>query len=131
MADSQIETLMLLASDDVEAFNVLSERESLHAIAGFHAQQAVEKAMKAVLLFKVANFPLTHNLGVLWDLCAESGATPSVSKFDVVQLIPYAVEGRYNALIEGVSIDELRQTMTATLTWARALLPSSFQNKNN
>lgn len=122
MAKSQIETLMLLANDDAEAFSVLAERAHLHVAAGFHAQQAAEKAMKAVLLSKSVDFPFTHNLGMLWDLCAESGVSPSVSKFDVAQLIPYAVEGRYNVLIEGVSIDELRQTMNQTLSWAAFLI---------
>lgn len=122
MAESQIKTLMKLAGDDVEVFNVLCERSDLHTAAGFHAQQAAEKAMKAVLAHKTESFPLTHNLGMLWDLCAEAGVKPAVSKFDVVQLIPYAVEGRYDSLIEGVTIDELRQAMDETMTWARSLL---------
>jgi HEPN domain-containing protein len=34
----------------------------------FHAQQAVEKALKAVLLARQVDFPLTHDLEVLLDI---------------------------------------------------------------
>ena len=37
----------------------------------FHAQQAVGKAVKAVLLAQGVEFPKTHNLRVLFDLLAE------------------------------------------------------------
>ncbi|HJW86976.1 MAG TPA: HEPN domain-containing protein [Candidatus Brocadiaceae bacterium] len=37
----------------------------------FHAQQAVEKVVKAVLLAQGVDFPKTHNLRVLFDLLAE------------------------------------------------------------
>jgi HEPN domain-containing protein len=39
----------------------------------FHAQQSVEKALKAVLTARRATFPRTHNLEELGLLVAESG----------------------------------------------------------
>jgi HEPN domain-containing protein len=40
---------------------------------GFHAQQAVEKAIKAVLCAVGVSFPRTHNIGYLLDLLAAAG----------------------------------------------------------
>jgi hypothetical protein len=49
MAESQIKTLMKLAGDDVEVFELLCERSNLHTAAGFHAQQAAEKTMNQTI----------------------------------------------------------------------------------
>lgn len=43
---------------------------------GFHAQQAVEKALKAVLAARSVEFPRTHNLAQLLDLLREQGLPP-------------------------------------------------------
>ncbi len=45
------------------------------AIVGFHCQQAVEKSLKAVLAASGADFPFTHDLGGLIELC-EGAGTP-------------------------------------------------------
>ena len=37
----------------------------------FHAQQAAEKALKAVLVFRSVPFPKTHNIRTLMDLLPE------------------------------------------------------------
>ena len=37
----------------------------------FHAQQAVEKALKAVLLFKKIEFPLVHDIEELLELAKQ------------------------------------------------------------
>jgi HEPN domain-containing protein len=42
---------------------------------GFHAQQAVEKAVKAVLCFLEVEYPYTHNIAYLLDLL-RAGAHP-------------------------------------------------------
>ena len=42
------------------------------AIVGFHAQQAVEKAFKAVLAMVGAEFPFTHNIALLMQLCEDT-----------------------------------------------------------
>lgn len=64
----------------------------------FHAQQACEKALKAVLAWAERDIPRTHNLEDLQASCAlvlpETGALRSL---DLSQLTPYAVETRYDA----------------------------------
>ena len=44
-----------------------------NAIVAFHAQQAVEKALKAVLAAREHEFPFTHDLDALAELCRSKG----------------------------------------------------------
>ena len=52
-----------LADRDIEAFEILKEEpEAPLAIVLFHAQQAVEKSLKAALVSRQIEFGRTHNL---------------------------------------------------------------------
>lgn len=63
-------------------------------IFGFHAQQAVEKALKAWLCSKNILYPLTHELPRLLAQLEKAGA--DVETFKVLdELTAYAVEARY------------------------------------
>lgn len=59
----------------------------------FHAQQFVEKALKAFLVLHGREFPRTHNLSFLKALCAEMD--PDFSDLPIDDLSLYAVELRY------------------------------------
>ena len=77
-------------------------------IFGFHAQQAVEKSLKAWLAIRSIDFPLTHDLSRLLGLLEE--ASIDVSLFwPLVQYTVFAVQARYEAgLMESeASIDRL------------------------
>lgn len=65
--------------------------------ACFHAQQAAEKYLKAYLVQQGIEFPLTHNLAKLLELC--STVDPSFRSLESVAgpLTPYAVEMRYDS----------------------------------
>lgn len=53
--------LLSLAAEDVAAMEVLKDAEQVSSrIFGFHAQQAVEKALKAWLSLAGASYPLTR-----------------------------------------------------------------------
>jgi HEPN domain-containing protein len=43
------------------------------AIVAFHAQQAVEKSLNAVLASVGVGFPFTRNLAALFQLCENAG----------------------------------------------------------
>ena len=62
--------------------------------SAFHAQQAVEKGIKALLVWHGVDFPPRHDLGLLLDL-VPVGAT--VKDLNVRGLSVYAVEQRYAA----------------------------------
>jgi HEPN domain-containing protein len=61
----------------------------------FHAQQAAEKAIKAVLLEHKILFPRTHDLGELIVLIQQHAITWPFAPDQVEALSPFAVETRY------------------------------------
>jgi len=70
MSDPEHARLMLqLAQDDLTALEELRTSQRISpAIFGLHAQQAVEKALKAWLSLLGAIYPWRHELGELFDL---------------------------------------------------------------
>lgn len=87
-------------------------------IFGFHAQQAIEKLLKAWLAARAVTFPLTHDLSRLLDLLEENGA--DVSRFwSLVEYTVFAVQARYEAgllaseapIDRSAVIDEVRQLL--------------------
>ena len=88
--------LLTRAGDNEQASRTLSNaREVSDAIVGFHAQQAVEKALKAALAASGAEFPFTHNLAVLMQLCEDAGLALPDSLSEADLLTPYAAQLRY------------------------------------
>ena len=97
MRDLDHARLMLrLARDDLAALEVMetSSRITL-GIFGFHAQQVVEKALKAWLSLIGVAYPRTHVLYDLFGLLDTHG-TATVSGFLRLQtLTPFGVQFRY------------------------------------
>lgn len=120
MVDSTALSLHRLAELDLEAFEILAPKDKLSSIAGFHAQQAVEKAFKAVLDIREIGYPKTHNLLMLLDLLKASGSVCVVDERTLVVLIRCSVEGRYSekALSE-VKIEPISQALQIVFDWAR------------
>jgi len=105
MADlEQARSLLRMAYKDFNAL-VGMQGNSLFAdeIFGFHAQQAVEKALKAWLCVNEDTYPLTHELARLLTLLEKHGA--DVKKFwPLVQYTMFSVQARYE---EGITeLDE-------------------------
>src|SRR5450755_3646317 len=88
MADHRDLARELLArarDDELAAKALLSAGEVSDAIVAFHAQQAVEKALKAGLASIGAEFPFTHDLAL----------PESLAEADL--LTPYAAQLRYGS----------------------------------
>ncbi len=66
------------------------------SIYGFHAQQAVEKALKAWLTVRGLQYPLTHDLPRLLSLLRQCGADVDAFQ-ELDRFTPYAVQARYEA----------------------------------
>ena len=91
----------------------------------FHAQQATEKAIKAVLLSRQTAFPLTHDIEELLRLAEESGLSLPEPVRQAGVLTPYAVETRYPGSwmeITRVDIDEALHLAQQTISWAEQLV---------
>jgi len=74
----------------------------------FHAQQAVEKSLKAVLISKGVDFPRTHNLRILIDVLPETVFRDPVLDSSAA-LTDYAVSARYPGEVEKVTKEELKK----------------------
>ena len=99
MRDIEHARMMLkLARDDLATFEILvNSSESPVASLGFHAQQAVEKALKSWLSLIGMNYPPTHNLRTLFDLLEDQGVADAAGFHDLAILTPFAVQFRYGA----------------------------------
>lgn len=87
----------------------------------FHAQQTVEKSVKAVLLFYGIKFPYTHNIARLITLLVDSGIPWPKELNEASRLTEYAVEMRYPGPMDIVTGEEYRQTVAIAekvLCWA-------------
>jgi HEPN domain-containing protein len=61
--------------------------------ACFHCQQAVEKYLKAFLIYNGVDIEKTHNIVFLLSQCANFD--PAFSAIDPLNINVYAVQGRY------------------------------------
>ena len=69
-------------------------------IFGFHAQQAVEKSLKAWLALIGVDFPLIHDLEELFALLKDQGqAVPDIFQ-SLVDLTDFSVQFRYDTYID-------------------------------
>jgi len=74
---------------------LLRERSPYLNAIGFHAQQAAEKVLKALLVRHQVEFPKAHNLGELLDLVAQVAPALATTLRSATTLNPYGVEVRY------------------------------------
>ena len=76
-----------------------------YRLIAYHAQQCVEKILKAFLVFHGIDFPYTHNISRLMELCADHGDWMNeVQEAD--ELTPFAITTRYPGEDEKVSREE-------------------------
>jgi len=91
----------------------------------FEAEQAVEKAVKAVLRFRGIDFPKTHDIGELLTLLDQSGQKIPQGFWKADSLTEYAVETRYPGPAEPVTEKEHRQAVALAekiVKWAEKII---------
>lgn len=114
------QALLLLkkATEDASLLaEVFSSEKISNEIFGFHAQQAAEKLLKALLSEYEVNFPRTHNLRLLMDLLADDGHSLPSSLADLDLLTPYGTLFRYEDIPAEVGLD--RKTAFETIAELR------------
>ncbi len=85
----------------------------------FDAQQAAEKAVKAVLLAHRIDFPYVHDMGLLLTLLQDHGETVPEAIRQAERLNPYATTARYPAIAEPVSEPEYANALGIAETVVR------------
>jgi HEPN domain-containing protein len=116
------ETLLRLADADLYACRVLADAADLaDGAVGFHAQQAVEKALKVAIVLAEAELPRTHDLEQLREQVETTGAELPSELAGVDWLTPWAVALRYD---EPTALDRAAALALAESAcgWAKALL---------
>ncbi len=91
----------------------------------FNAQQAAEKAIKALLLHRAVQFPYIHDIAKLLNLLREAGENIPPQIEDADALTQYAVGTRYPTSEEPVTQQEYEEALAlaeAVVRWAEERL---------
>lgn len=75
------------------------------AVFGFHAQQAVEKALKSWLCLAGEQALRTHDLSSLSEQLVQAGVPEAMDFDDLVDLTDFAVSFRYSAMPLDLDLD--------------------------
>lgn len=116
------ELLLQKARGDLTVVRTLSGTASIDDAIGFHAQQAVEKAVKAVLVIAGVEIPHTHDLERLLGLCRAANWDPPKSVSDSIWLTPWAVDFRYDEPAEPLDATAALAVADATVAWTAGAL---------
>ncbi len=96
MPPDETQAWLRRARDDLRMAEViLASNDPISHGAAFHAQQAAEKALKALLVAHGRKPPRTHNLGHLLTLAEEVGVSLDHHLDAAASLTDHAVEARY------------------------------------
>ena len=81
-----------------------------YRLVAYHAQQCAEKYFKGFLVLRGVDFPYTHNIALLRELCAKHAAWSEELR-DAEELTPFAITARYPGDDEPVDQAEARRTV--------------------
>lgn len=97
---------------------LMTDEPPLAETACSHCQQAVEKCLKAFLVWRGVAFDRVHSLAYLLERC-EGLAPDLLSLRDRIEMLtPYAVEARYPGATGEISLEDGQEAlMTAETVW--------------
>ncbi len=103
------ETLFAVSPNDMEGI-------------GFNAQQAVEKALKAVLAYRDVHFPRTHDLGEILKVLVANGISFDERLNEAVKLNEFAVEMRYDTVEFEIDAKSALDLAAQAIAFAESLI---------
>ncbi len=121
---SLVEQWLIYAKSDLELARVDLPDSVLLETLCYHAQQAAEKSLKAVLIYYSISVPRTHNIGTLIDLLEGYTDVPESIR-DIAILTEYAVSSRYPGFSEPVDRDDYEvalQLADRCFLWAKSII---------
>src|SRR5271169_1377574 len=77
----------------------------------FHAQQAVEKAPKVVLVGHEVEFPKTHDLELLVEIIEQEGLIWPAELNKILAFTPFATQGLYPGFDDPITKVELQESL--------------------
>ncbi|USN99435.1 MAG: HEPN domain-containing protein [Phycisphaeraceae bacterium] len=109
--DETVRRWLAVAADDLRvARHTLEMPDPPYWLVAYHLQQAAEKSLKAVLIGHGIAFPLTHDIGLLLDLCGEH-LPESRGWSGAVRLTNYGTQARYPGVAEKVGKSEVEEAV--------------------
>jgi HEPN domain-containing protein len=79
-------------------------------LIAYHAQQCVEKNLKAYLIFRKYDFPYSHDISTLLEICARFSMWAEQIR-DSEELTPYAITHRYPGEDDDVTLEEAKRAI--------------------
>jgi HEPN domain-containing protein len=132
MSDERAEAVRDLVAEwlrraraDLAVASMVEDDRISSEILVFHAQQAAEKALKALLVQRQSEFPHTHVIGLLLNLCQAAGYEGIEDIAEATTLTRYAVAARYPEAEEMISRQEAEAAAALAakvLDWVEARL---------
>jgi HEPN domain-containing protein len=118
--------LGLARDDEFAARSLLPVAGVADSILGFHVQQAVEKSLKAVLASRGIEFPYTHDLDGLLELCRTRGLDVPPELDGVDRLAPYGVHMRYGtSRAAALDREQALRWAASAIEWARGVVQAA------
>ncbi len=109
-----VKNWLIKSNHDLESSRKLASGSDPYLdTAIYHCQQAVEKSLKAVLVFHDKRFEKTHDLTVLLELAQQYESNLKGHEDIAEQLTPYATEFRYPGELIVPSHDEFQSAFDA------------------
>lgn len=88
------------AEDQAGVRALLDHLDVSDTLIGFHAQQAVEKLIKAVLAHRGVRYPFTHDIALLIDLAREASIELKFPINEAIDLTGWGAIFRYSDEID-------------------------------
>jgi HEPN domain-containing protein len=111
-------------SDEITLDKLADDPDVPDDVIGFHTQQAVEKLLKAALACAGVAPPRIHDLGELIALLGDADLSPPASASEARALVPWAVEFRYDDVLdERLDRAAAREAVARLRAWLDGLLP--------
>ena len=118
------------ARSDLSLASITLPRDVLYNELCFHAQQAVEKSIKAVLVHHRIEFHKAHDIDYLMTLLPPQVSTPPEAE-EIAGLTSYAVMFRYPGDYEDVMEEDYQwalQVAQSVYAWAERIAGSAIAN---
>ncbi|HVA18565.1 MAG TPA: HEPN domain-containing protein [Solirubrobacteraceae bacterium] len=119
------EALLAKAIGDEAGLRALVDNHDVpDHVAGFLAQQAIEKALKATLTRRDVAFERSHDIDYLCGLIEDAGLDLNPKLKAAVALTPWAVEFRYANPFDAPPLDRVKalETVVAVREWATRVI---------
>lgn len=122
------------AQDEYILLKLVDDPNAPVELFGFHAQQAIEKYLKATLIVSELTYPRTHRLADLIDIARDNNIDIADEFEDMRYLTPFAVEYRYDIFPpeaeEPIDKQLILQRIITLRNWTKNFVAEKAQDRS-